>query len=85
MALACVNGAATGTLIMIILLVSKELFDERHHVDICVIGNCLFGLGEVAGGFLAGKALSLTESCQTALNCKCEQRMTHISRKSYIL
>ena len=57
MALACVNGAAIGIITTIILLVSKELYDECYHVDVFVLGHCLYGIGEIVGSFLVGEVL----------------------------
>ena len=57
MALACVNGAAIGIINTVVVLVSKELYDECYHVDVFVMGSCLFGIGEIVGSFLAGEIL----------------------------
>ncbi|XP_038071642.1 monocarboxylate transporter 12-like [Patiria miniata] len=63
MLLASVNGAAEGIVNWIIPSVSKELYEESGYVmDICIIGNCLFGAGEILGGFLAGALYDMTQS-----------------------
>ncbi|XP_022096938.1 monocarboxylate transporter 13-like [Acanthaster planci] len=62
MFLAFVNGGAIGTINLIIISVSKEIYEERYHVDIFVLGNCLFGAGEILGGYLAGGMYDLTRS-----------------------
>ena len=59
MFLAAVNGGAIGTINLIIAAVSKELYDERYHADIFILGSCLFGAGEIFGGFLAGTVMTV--------------------------
>ena len=55
MFLACVNGGATALLNILVTLVVKEMYDESFLVDFYILGDCMYGLGEISGSFAAGK------------------------------
>ena len=52
--LASVNGACIGLLYVLFYLVAKQIYDERHHADLLVLGNCFFGVGQTIGTFIEG-------------------------------
>ncbi|XP_071799592.1 monocarboxylate transporter 13-like [Asterias amurensis] len=64
--LASVNGACIGLLYVLFYLVAKQIYDERHHADLLVFGNCFFGVGQTIGTFIEGSTYDLTHSYDTA-------------------